>query len=489
MSFRSVLSVADTDPLMSPCQAIAIIGGGLSGSLVAAHLLRTVTTPLTLHLIDAQAEIGRGVAYRTPFDCHLLNVPAKKMSAFADDPDHFVRWLRSQPDCNQPDLADQFVSRNRYGQYIQAILREAEQSSQAVQFHRWHDEAIALYPDSNGAKIMLRNGSLQVDRVVLALGNFAPKPPAVADPAFYASSRYVNAAWSFTPSSDLAPSDPVVLIGTGLTAIDTVLSLRQAGHRGTIHLVSRRGLLPQTHKTAAPHQAKPFTANKEIPLSRVLELETLTVRTLLRWIRHQVKAGQDWRDVIDSLRPDSAQLWRSLPLSEQRRFLRHLRVYWDTHRHRIAPAVAETIDTLRQQNQLQIHAARIVAYQEDETGVNVIIRPRCCAETSTIYASQVINCTGTAIDYRNIDQPLIQMLLQAGLVRPDPLALGLDVAANGALIDAIGTPSNWLYTLGSARRGQLWETTAVREIREQARSLSQELWQSIGERQKVGSRT
>ena len=335
------------------------------------------------------------------------------------------------------------------------------------------DEAIALQPNGDRAVVCLNSGAtLTADRVVLALGNLPPKNPTVADPVFYQSRRYIRSAWTASELSDLPADAPVLLIGSGLTAIDTILTLQQQGHQGKIQLVSRRGLLPQSH------QSHPLpTAFDRLDWDATPK----TVRSLLRQVRQTVDAaiaqGGDWWQVLDALRPQTQALWQQLSPTEQRRFLRHLRPYWDVHRHRLAPAIAQTIDRLRESGQLQLVAGRIQAYQEDAEGVNVVIRPRGSRDSVSLRSHLVVNCTGSESDYRKVAQPLIQNLLAEGLSRPDRLSLGLDVDATGALISATGRTSDWLYTLGSPQKGRLWETTAVPELREQASQLAQRLYQ------------
>jgi uncharacterized NAD(P)/FAD-binding protein YdhS len=200
---------------------------------------------------------------------------------------------------------------------------------------------------------------------------------------------------------------------------------------------------------------------------------------LLKSIRQEVDQavaqGEDWRSVIDALRPQTQTLWQSLPLSEQRRFLRHVRPYWEVHRHRIAPSIAQTLTELRHTGQLQIHAGQIQSFREDADGVTVVIRKRGTMDLMQVRSSLVANCTGSECDYRQLRNPLIQQLLAAGMIHPDPLFLGLTVAENGALIDRSGKPSQQLFTLGTPRKGKLWETTAVPEIRLQAAEMAKML--------------
>lgn len=452
---------------------ISIIGGGFSGTIVAAHLLRNATSSLDIKLIERKPAVGKGVAYGTNYTSHLLNVPAGKMTAFPDDPEHFLRWVKSQPDLAETVEPNTFIPRKIYGAYLQFVLNEAEaKAKETVRLHRIKNEAIAIQSDRNGAVVSLSTGDrIEADRIVLALGNFPPNDPPIQDRSFYTSLRYVSYPWSAGALSDLDLQDPILLIGSGLTMLDLAVALREQGHAGKIHVVSRHGLLPHPHKFTKPYPA-------------FLDLETApnTIRGLVRVVRREVKnaiaSGYDWRAVLDSLRPITQQLWQQLPLEEQRCFLRHVRIYWEVHRHRVSPGVADKITAMLDSEQIVVHAGRIQTYEEDADGVNVVIRKRHSTDVEVVRVGRVINCTGTECDYRKFQHPLIQNLLRSGLIRSDALAIGLDIAPNGALLDVDGIISEILYTLGPPRQGRLWETTAVPEIRVQAAELAKELLKS-----------
>jgi len=455
---------------------IAIVGAGFSGSLVAAHLLKSANRPLAIKLVEQRPEIGKGVAYSTNTNSHLLNVSAGKMSAFPDDPGHLLRWLTY----NQPELAtllpqnlnaSSFIPRQVYGLYLQSILEEAEAtSSSLIRFERITDEVVAIAPQANGALVSLRSGRLfATDRVVLALGNAPTTPPGSPSSE---DRPYLRHAWSSEALADLEADAPVLLIGTGLTMVDMVVSLHDRQHRGKIYAVSRRGLAPLVHQSTQPYLtwATPATAPK-------------TVRGLWRWLRHEVQTaavqGYDWRSVIDSLRPITQSLWQQLPRREQRRFLRHVTPYWDVHRHRIAPEIGEIVQTMKNSGQLTILAGRVQAYQVAPAAVTVTLAQRHTKATMVLNVSRVVNCTGIQADYRRSPQPLIANLREQGLIRPNDLGLGIDTAADGAILDMAGNRSSLLYTLGTPRKGNLWETIAVPELREQAQSLAATVLQSL----------
>ncbi|BAZ37131.1 putative hydroxyacylglutathione hydrolase [Calothrix sp. NIES-4101] len=455
-------------------QIVAIIGGGFSGSLVAANLLRNATIPLTIKLIERSHEAGRGVAYGTQIESHLLNVPAGKMSAFPDEANHFLNWLHKNG--YEEVIASTFVPRRVYGDYVQAILKEAEENTPAyVRFEKIFDEAIAIESASENTTIYLSGGEcLSAHKVVLALGNFPaslPQPLASLENC----EHYITDAWSHNAIAGLNPEDSILLVGTGLTMVDIVVALQAKGFQGKIHAVSRHGLMPlcQEQNYIYPAFIDVATAPK-------------TARQLLHLVRQEIKIaasqGQDWRTVIDAIRPVTQELWQALPLTEQKRFLRHVKAYWEVHRHRIAPEIANTLDIATKLGKLNYYGGRIQSCQELENGVNVTIRDRKTGKNRVLHVNRIINCTGSNCNYRRMQHPLLASLQEQRLIRLNSLSIGVDTATNGALIDADGKISKQLYTLGTPRKGTLWETTAVPEIRVQAANLAMEILNSFNDK-------
>jgi uncharacterized NAD(P)/FAD-binding protein YdhS len=443
---------------------VAIIGGGFTGATLAAQLLRRGDSTLSVIMIERATPPGRGVAYGTQYGWHLLNVPAINMSAFPDDPEHFLRWARDNYDYGVEPAS--FLPRRIYGQYIESVLRETTDLHPG-QFEWRQDEVVHVVCTNGNNELFLHNGEvILADKMVLAVGNFPPSNPYLPGREFHGK-RYVSFAWSARALQNISQDSNVLLIGSGLTSVDLAMALRAREFRGTIHIISRRGLLPQPHKATASWP--PFW-NESAPR---------TVLGLTRLVRAQVriaaKQGVDWRAVIDSLRPFAQQIWRLLPLCEKRRFLRHLRPFWEVHRHRVAPEIASLIAHQLLRFELQIHAGRITKYREDADGVNVTYRDRETGRERRLRVARVINCTGPEADCRKLDDALLSSLRRQRLARPDPLFLGLDVSDDGALIDAHGEPSDFLYAVGPARKGRLWETTAVPEIRQQVAELAKHL--------------
>lgn len=457
---------------------VVIVGGGFSGTMLAVQLLRR-TTALSIAVMDRGGLPGRGVAYSSPHRFHLLNVPAGQMGAFANDPEDFYRWARSNYDASIKVRS--FLPRAVYGQYLGSVLERALAEKGRDRLQWIQDEALSMQRRRNGLAVQrksLASQELPARAVVLATGNFPPGAPKIPGLAVghsagggfsssRSSSQYVQFAWSRHALENLPRDGSVLLLGSGLTSIDMIMALKSKAFRGTIHVLSREGLIPSRHQ---PVQPWPLFWSRDSPR---------TVRGLLRLIREQVDAaaeqGIDWRSVVDSLRAVTPQIWQSLPVGEQKRFLRHARAHWDVHRHRLAPEIADIFSDMEAEGQIRFHTGRIKRYAEDGNLAEISYQERGSNTVKRLHAHRVINCTGSETGCRRIDDSLITSLFVQGLARPDALFLGLDVDKHGAVNDYEGKPSRVLFTIGPTRKGQLWETTAVPEIRQQAERLAAHL--------------
>ena len=439
---------------------VAVIGAGLSGSLLAVHLLQHCRPADRVFLIESRAGFGRGLAYSTNNPNHLLNVRAGNMSAFPDRPDHFLSWLqRRARDADEPEpTADCFVSRQLYGAYIRSLLADRIWAGgKGRNLVLVPDTAQAITEDGRGFRVVVEVGrSYPADVVVLAAGHFPPGSTLGA---------YRGNPWDAEAVAKLHADDSVALIGTGLTMVDVVQSLLDAGHRGPIVAISRRGLLPTEHTPTVPLSL----AAEDLP-------RTTSITRLTRWLRRRLAVaaveGTDWRSVVDGLRPHLPDLWRRLPIDERRRFLRHLRARGDVHRHRMAPEVAAIINAARARGQLTVRAARVVAIDATDESVRLSLRSRGADVVEAIEVARAINCSGPESDYEATRDPLILNLLGKRLIRPDPLRLGLDGTEDGALIAGNGVPSARLFALGPMTRGTFWEVGAVPDIRLHAARLA-----------------
>ncbi|MFW7269001.1 FAD/NAD(P)-binding protein [Gluconacetobacter sp. Hr-1-5] len=428
---------------------VAIVGGGASGALAAIHLAQQVNPP-KLVVMEPRAELGLGIAYATHSPRHLLNVRAGNMSAFPDAPGHFLDWLRREHDPSAD--AGVFAPRMVYGRYLRSLAAR----SGAVHCRQG---AVGLTVEGDEASVALADGgSVRAGRVVLALGHFPPVDlPRISAEALSAGLYHRD------PWRDFAlPSDrdaPVVLIGTGLTSVDMVLRLRENGHRGPVTMVSRHGLLSLGHAACDP------CARPVVP-----EGTTPSARAYLRAFREAVRGGAPWRAAIDSLRGTSNTLWARLPAGDKARFRRHLFHYWSVARHRMAPSIAEQVERERRSGHLAVRRGHVRDLDiSDGVARLTIVTSR---GTESLAASCVINCTGPVTDYRRVDSPLLRTLFVDGHAVAGDMGATLATDAHGALESASGACSRVLYGIGPMRAGTLFETTAIPEIRQQARDLA-----------------
>jgi uncharacterized NAD(P)/FAD-binding protein YdhS/predicted metal-dependent enzyme (double-stranded beta helix superfamily) len=483
----SIESEATTGDIPS----IVVVGGGFSGSMTAAQILRRAGSngvAVRVFVVERQGAVGEGLAYATSDLAHLLNVPAGKMSAWPDRPDDFLQWVSRR---YRPAAAGEFLPRRWYGEYIResltTVAREADPSaSLTVVF----DEVrrIARRPAGGWMVSFARGTSLRADAVVLALGH-RPPPDPIGSLWSGPRSRFIADPWRPFSANGVQANETVAILGSGLTAIDAVLSLSQESRQAPITLISRRGLLPQSHAAspAAPLDLKPLVTDL---LALPPDLRVVTVcRTIRSRIRELVAAGGDWRSAIDGLRPYTAALWKALATPERRQFLNHLRPYWEIHRHRMAIDVAKTFESLHRTGAVRIVAGTVASAQADENGVRLYVRERGDCRLIELHTAWIINCTGPAASNSAESNPAIGSLLVHGWVRPDDLSLGLDTTADGNAVDARGAIVQDLFVVGTLRKPLLWESTAVPELRGQAAAVAEgilsrpQFWRAkLGER-------
>ena len=411
--------------------------------MVAAQLARRGIGSV---LIEGGGRTGQGIAYSTDEPAHVLNVRAESMSAWPDDPEHFARASGDPKG---------FAERRRFGRYLREILAEAVASGHVEVVE---DRAVAVLREAEGWRIELDDGgrTITAEALVLAIGNQPPEPFA---------GGIINNPWDEEAKAAVrdaaASGGDVLLIGTGLTMIDTVLSLSAAGHRGRIIALSRRGQIPKAH---ADFEAAPVDAS-ELP-ARLMGL--------WRWLRKR-SAEVGWRAAVDSLRPHSHTLWQGLSQTEQRRFLRHARPWWDVHRHRIAPEVARQIGDMVAAGRLEIVAGRTGEVRGVDGGLEVEIKRRApppapAPEGAGRKFQFVFNCTGPLGAIERSRDPMLRRMLDEGLVRPDPLAIALDVDERSRVAGA-----ERLWALGPLTKGCYWEIVAVPDIREQAGAVAEDI--------------
>ncbi len=428
---------------------VAIVGGGFSGCAVGLQLARRATAGLRLALFEP-AQLGRGAAYGTRHREHLLNTRAHAMSLFPDDPDHFVRWLGPHAD------GDTFLSRRLYGEYVaENVCRAFQRASFSVVPHRVR----RVYRGENDRFVVESACGARFESrvVVLATGNPLPNDAFLPEEVLV-HPGYIGDPWR----RDYAGvGGEVLVIGSGLTALDVLVALDANGHRGAVSMISRHGRFPETHAGIAPYDVIPA-------------LDTRDARALLRSFRRHVeearRRGFDWRSVVDAVRPESEATWRRLPFAEQHRFERHLRGLWDRHRHR-APEMVESVRRRYERSERFSSYAGVLAKMEHGKAT-LVLRG---GETVKIRPDFIVNCSGIGRAAQMLNDPLLGGMLADGTITAQSQRYGLRVDRSLAAIGSSGTPTRGLWIVGPPARGAFFEAIAVPELRLMAELAASEV--------------
>ncbi len=433
---------------------IAIIGGGMSGTLVVLNCLRQSQAPVNINWFDKSNAFCKGFAYSTSQADHLLNVRAANMSLFPDETEHFVNWLAV---FYPAYAANHFVPRKIFGEYAHHTYQALKDTNPLVKITEYAEEVIAIEKNEQGFTV-LASTAHNCGQVVLAPGNFLPAHPRSQHPEFITAPHYFQNAFAANLTVAAASQKQVVIIGSGLTMIDTVISLDNSGYKGTITVMSPHAYLPQAHHESPLAPIDPFIKKD---MAYTLSDLYAFVNTGLKKAR---RLNLNPHSVIDVMRPHLQELWHCLSLWDKQQFLRHLRHKWGVARHRAPAQSIAVIERLMHEQRLTVVKGRIFNIKTEAGGFDLSYSDHKNAK-KTLKTDILINCTGPESNLEKLDSPLIKQLLKDGLIAPDELKYGINAAIDGTIFKNI-------YTLGPPLKGILWESTAVPEIRVQAQKLA-----------------
>ncbi len=434
--------------------AICVIGGGFTGAAAAIACLKRLEQPFRLTVVEPSAALGRGVAFGGHHPLHLLNVRARDLSIHAAQPADFLNWAFRQLDQGENDaglhqgLAHTFLPRQLFGEYVRQRLFEAVASRNDVAFDVISAMATACTIEGSGFRVEFdRAEPLRADVVVLATAYGA---------------QGLSATGALAPFDGVAPerfnnAKSMTLIGSGLTMVDVLLNARRNGFSGTATVISRRGQLPRAH---APKGVVPQQVG--LPQSKRMSRLANAVRIACEAAEAH---GTPWQAVINGLRPSLQDMWRGLTVEEQSRFLRHVRPFWDAHRHRLPAEVHERLQSEFKQGSAVLLRGRVMGVERRPDDFALTFKRRGSGGVETVRADLAFDCSGHRPD---LGSPLIKSLIGQGLARPDAHRLGLATKPNGQIVGRDGTPTPGLLALGPLCQGSLWEITAVPEIVRQA---------------------
>lgn len=453
--------------------SVLIIGGGVAGALVAAQLARQAARRpggLDIVVLEPAELLGRGVAFGTPDPRHLLNVPAGGMSALPEEPGHFVAW-RAADDPDRPSQPYDFATRREYSRYVRDLLAESLAAAAGrVSLRHLQQTARTLRRHGAGARVETADGRVRTaDAVVIATGLPAAgwdwAPPTLRSSPFFVPDPWAPGALDVIRRDRTGPN-LVLVVGAGLTMLDVALSLTGPDCPGRLlEVVSRSGRLPRVHARTQKLATVPDVSDWGTTIEELR-------KRVGRHLAEVVGAAGDWRPAIDGLRVQVQQLWSRMDEADRIAFLKQDVGTWNVLRHRAAPAGAQALHRLRSTGRAVHHPGASVAAAEPLPGGGLRVT---LTDGSIREVGWVVNCTGPRADIRELGNPLLDDLLQPvhGVAAATVSTAGMGLrTANGRLIDSAGSPEAPIWTLGALRRGELWESTAVPEIRVQARELA-----------------
>ncbi|MBP0597360.1 FAD/NAD(P)-binding protein [Herbaspirillum sp. LeCh32-8] len=453
---------------------LAIIGGGFAGTVTAIKLLRAIradadgnAAPVSIRIIESRAELGRGIAYSTDNDDHIVNGPAQLFGLYPDRPSHLADWLAANaarhgwtPPAGA-SFAEAFPPRRLYGSYVQQELQQALRDAGALASLEFvQARALDLNVAAHGYDITLDNGrQLAAARVVLAPGLFR------AGSGFFSSQaerrelgeRYIDDVWNAHAWRDVGGDEDILLIGSSLTALDAAFNAERAGFKGQFHALSRRGLLVQPRRQLAPW---PDVLDAERLPESLSELLRAT-----RIARRAVKAaGADWQQLPPAIRPHVPTLWNKACNADRQRFLRHIRPFWEIALHRAGPESGKKLDQLNASGRLRQLTGRIRALRPAGDKVAVRWTPRGDTADQTLLVDRVVNAAGYEFDWLRVDDTLVRALLTRKLVRPHATGFGIDAdPTTGEVLGAAVAVPGTLFAVGHPLRGAAWESNSIPE--------------------------
>lgn len=457
-------------PTSMSCR-VAIIGGGFTGASVARLLaLSGKYGKNDIVVLEPREKLGAGLAYDTQDPALRLNVAASRMRAIPGHPQAFVQWLETtgrlekDPEAQCGDSI--YARRADFGSFMQQQMEPFVDSHQLLHLQEKADSIV--HRDGIWQVSGNRGSSIRADIVVIATTHPKPRSPGLITSALGDHPRFIPDASLSGALDQVGQNDRVFIVGAGLTALDIVASLHNRRHTGKIVLFSRSGLLPQPQPTSATSAYGDFLSP---PNSRI----SFLLKQVRKTIRQATEAGLPWQSVFDALRQQGQNIWLALPIQEQKRFQRHLRRVFETHRYRMPPQIVEILQNCLETGQLTLMAGKISRVEEDDKEIVIDLITKRDGVLKQYSCDWVVAATGP--DHGSIlsSNPYLNGLESAGLVTPDSHGTGITCDKESHAVGAKGQSINNLYIAGPLARGTFGELTGVPEIAAQAERIAEQI--------------
>ncbi|MFO0496133.1 MAG: FAD/NAD(P)-binding protein [Flavobacteriia bacterium] len=455
---------------------IAIIGGGFSGTMTAVQLIKKASSKLSICIIEPAEQLFKGAAYNSYSEKHLLNVTAAKMSGFTDQPEHFLNWVMMQDSFkfkNRELISNSFLSRNTYGNYLISIWEESLQlaAKKGIDIVWFKNRVTQLKYSSTTIKIQLDNSTnVECEKCVLATGNLLPRNPFVLDSSVLQNKNYFQNPWQLTAVINKPKNLPVLIVGNGLTMVDTVIGLKEHGFKGKIYAVSPNGfnILPHRHN-GIQYKGLDDELTDDLSLNEIVTIINRHVKSVREF-------GISAEPIVDALRPRVQKIWKKMSTHEKQLFMSRLRHLWGVARHRIPLHIHDKIQNMRIEGTLLVKSGKILDIKENAGVFRVSYWGKKTNQKIELDVSSIINCTGPETDLGRVPEHFLNACLNDGIISQDSLKLGIAAETTSFKVkDGDGNLKHNLFTLGSNLKGELWESTAVNELRQQAEKLAEQL--------------
>ncbi|WP_421914219.1 FAD/NAD(P)-binding protein [Mesorhizobium sp.] len=450
---------------------VAIIGGGFSGAATAFHLARLLPAGAAdIVVVEPRDRLGHGLAYSTDDPAHRVNVAATRMTLVSSEPSHFADWLeRTGVIVDDPEAVVAngavYPRRRVFGRYVESHLQPFLQNKTI----RHVRSAVASVECSGeGYRLILADGAtLVADALVIATTHPPPALPRALR-ALAGAAGMVSNPYDLERLAAIGRDDRVLVVGTGLTSADVIATLDRRGHRGRITALSRHGYRSRGHADTSVDPVGDFT-------SQPSRSATVLLRRIRATLADAERQGHDWHPVLDAVRRQGQAIWKALPVDERRRVVRHLRALWDVHRFRVAPQIATVLDRRIAEGTLVYRAASISSVEPADGALRVSQRPRRQRGFIVESFDTIIVTTGPAHGDILRTNTAIAGLGRLGLVRLDPIGLGLETDRLGHAVGTSGRSADSIFVSGPLARGGVGELMGIPEVTVHAERIASEI--------------
>jgi uncharacterized NAD(P)/FAD-binding protein YdhS len=455
---------------------IGIIGGGFAGTMTVVQLIRKLREPCEIIVINEKETLNKGIAFSSYSEKQLLNVQTGKMSAYPDKPDHFLHWVASRQEFKEMDaslLSNSFLPRRLYGDYLSSIWENSLSAAVEKKIIISVIDSFVINLEINEDTVLLdldNRDKLTVDHCVIATGNHMPRNPEISNKDFYLNKNYFQNPWGIESVKNISNDLPVLIIGNGLTMVDSVLGILEHGFKGEIYSISPNGfnILPHTD-----HDLNYLKLSEELT-------ENISLFDLVKLVNKHLKKTKKYNIpaevIIDSLRPHTQRIWKNFSIHDKAVFMSRLRHLWGVARHRVPANIYNKIQQLRMDGRLHIHSGKILDFYEFGNYIEAEYFDKKNNRIKKLKVCRIINCTGPETNLMNLNKSFLKNCLLNGILTQDALQLGIKTDTETfQVIDLSGKLHPNLFTLGSTLKGELWESTAVSELRIQAEKLAEKL--------------